>query len=98
MSEQEEAQPAAQRPGQPSQPGQNQPPPPPRQEPQYRPPPPQRPARRQGFLGGLLSALLAIWAVLKYGGVFLLKFGALKTLITLAISFGAYAVFFGPAF
>jgi Zn-dependent protease len=64
-----------------------------------RPPaPPTRPARRQGFLGGLVSALLAIWAFVKYGGLFLLKFGALKTLITLAISFWAYAVFFGPGF
>jgi len=151
MSEQEEAQPDAKRPGQPWQPGQYQPPPPPDyppppppgydrppEAPQYPPPPPpgyvpppsstpppvyappgqppappgyppappqdpqsRPPLQRQargGFLGGLISVLLAIWAFLKYGGVFLLKFGAFKTLITLVISFGAYAVFFGPAF
>ena len=47
---------------------------------------------------GLVSILLAIWAFIKLGIPFLFKFGAVKTLITLAISFWAYAVFFGPAF
>jgi Zn-dependent protease len=49
-------------------------------------------------MGGLVSVLLAIWAAFKYGGFLIFKFGALKTLITLAISFGAYAIFFGPGF
>jgi Zn-dependent protease len=62
-----------------------------------RPPAPPRP-RRNGVVGWLSSVLLAVWAVVKYGGLLVLKFGALKTLITLVISFGAYAVFFGPWF
>jgi Zn-dependent protease len=58
----------------------------------YEPPvqaPPEGPTRRtrSGFLGGLLAA-----------GAFLLKFGAFKTLLTLLLSFGAYAIFFGPWF
>ena len=63
------------------------------------PPQPQapgRPARRQGFLGGLVSALLAIWAFVKYGGLLLLKFGAFKTLLTLGISLGLWALLIGP--
>ncbi len=69
----------------------------------YRPQqPPQQPQRRfggrNGFLGGLIAALLAIWAYGKYALVFLLKFGAIKTLLTLLVSFGAYALFFGPWF
>jgi Zn-dependent protease len=59
----------------------------------YRPQPQQTPSRRsrsgggQGWLGGLAAGLAVIW-----------KFGVLKTLLTLALSFGAYALFFGPWF
>ena len=84
-------------------------PPPPPEEPAgyqpfdsyYRPQPlpqPRRAAGRNGFLGGLLALLVTIWAYGKYALLFLLKFGAIKTLLTLLISFGAYAVFFGPWF
>jgi Zn-dependent protease len=69
----------------------------------YRPqqPPQQQPrgaGRRNGFLGGLITILIAIWAYGKYALLFLLKFGAIKTLLTLLLSFGAYALFFGPWF
>jgi Zn-dependent protease len=84
------------------------PPPPPPEEPQgyqpfdsyYRPQAPQQPqnARRGGLLGGLLAVLAAIWAYGKYALLFLTKFGAAKTLLTLLISFGAYAIFGGPWF
>jgi len=88
--------------------GPSPPPPPPPEEPSgyqpfdsyYRPQPQAKPSRtgRNGFLGGLIAALLAIWAYGKFALVFLLKFGAIKTLLTLLISFGAYALFFGPWF
>jgi Zn-dependent protease len=83
------------------------PPPPPPGEPRgyqpfdsyYNPQPPQRPQRRasgrNGVLGGLLAILAAAFAYGKYALFFLLKFGAIKTLLTLLISFGAYAIFFG---
>jgi Zn-dependent protease len=65
----------------------------------YRPQPPQQPSRRAagrgGALGGLLALLATAWAYGKYAVLFLLKFGAFKTLLTLLISFGAYALFFG---
>jgi Zn-dependent protease len=57
---------------------------------------PPRPARRQGFLGGLVSAVLAIFAFIKYGGLLLLKFGAVKTLLTLLLSLGLWALLLGP--
>jgi Zn-dependent protease len=65
--------------------------------PQYEPPPgdpsqrPERPdqpaAGRSGLIGGLVAAL-----------AFLLKFGAVKTILTLLLSFALYAPFFGPWF
>jgi Zn-dependent protease len=63
----------------------------------YRPQPaqPPRQARRGGLLGGLVTILVAAWAYGKYALLFLLKFGVVKTLLTLLISFGAYALFFG---
>ncbi len=63
-------------------------------------PSPERPSRNRnsGLLGGLVAVLLTIWAWGKYALLFLLKFGAIKTLLTLVVSFGAYAVFFGPWF
>src|SRR3981081_3364868 len=63
----------------------------------YRPQPPQQPRRagRNGLLGGLVAILAAGWAYGKFALLFLLKFGVVKPLLTLLISFGAYAVFFG---
>jgi Zn-dependent protease len=58
--------------------------------------PRQQQQRRSGIFGGLMSILLAVWAFIKYGGLFLLKFGFAKTLITLLISFGLYAWALGP--
>ncbi len=66
--------------------------------PASRPPPRRVRARRGGLLGGLLALLSAIYAYGKYALLFVSKFGVLKTLITLAISFGIYAQFFGPWF
>lgn len=81
------------------------PPPPPSEEPPryepfqdyYKPQPQPRqvtPGTGRGMLGGLVAAFLA---VAKYGA-FLLTFAPFKTLITLVISFGAYALFLGPWF
>ena len=64
----------------------------------YHPAPAPSKRQREGIMGGIVSALLAVWAFVKYGGLLLLKFGAVKTLLTLAISFGAYAIFYGPWF
>jgi Zn-dependent protease len=60
--------------------------------------PPSQPARqsvqrRGGLVGGLLTLLAAIWAYGKYALV-IFKFGAIKTLLSLLVSFGAYAVYF----
>jgi Zn-dependent protease len=65
--------------------------------------PPQTPGqggnrRRGGLVGALLTVLATLAAWGKYALLLVGKFGALKTLITLAISFWAYAVFFGPGF
>ena len=68
----------------------------------YRPQPPQQSGRnasgRNGLIGWLLALLATIWAWGKWALLFLTKFGALKTLLTLLISFGAYAIFGGPWF
>jgi Zn-dependent protease len=45
-----------------------------------------------------MAVLLALAAWGKYALVFLLQFKALGTLLTMAVSFAAYAVFFGPWF
>src|SRR5919202_475337 len=82
--------------------------PPPEEPPPYQPfqqyydptPPASRPSSRQrsGLLGGLLALLAAAWGFGKYVLLFLLKFGAFKTLLTLFLSFGLYALAFGPWF
>jgi Zn-dependent protease len=54
--------------------------------------------RRGGILGGILTVLATLAAWGKYALLLVGKVGALKTLLTLAISFGAYAIFFGPSF
>lgn len=59
------------------------------------------PAPRQssrGLMGTVISAVLAIWAVVKYGLVFLVKIPALVTLGSALLSFGAYALLRGPEF
>ena len=61
-------------------------------------PPPRSRVQRSGLLGGLAAIGLAIWSYGKYLLLFGLKFKAFGTLITLAISFGAYAIFWGPWF
>ncbi len=66
---------------------------------QPQPAPPQRRGRqRQGIVGGLIALLAALWAYGKFLLLFIGKFGVLKTLITLFISFGAYAIIYGPWF
>src|SRR6202171_5149438 len=59
-------------------------------------PAPQQNSR--GLMGGLIAAVFAVWAVLKYGLLFLLKIPAGATLISLVVSFGGYALFYGPWF
>src|SRR6266851_148428 len=58
------------------------------------------PSRRTsgGIGAGLLAALAAAWAYGKYALLFLVKFKAFGTLISLLISFGGYALFWGPWF
>ena len=87
----------------PSQPGEYIPPPayqgasdiPPESPYHYSPAPRQS---NRGLMGGVLSAALAIWAVVKYGLVFLVKIPALLTLGSALVSFGAYALLRGPEF
>jgi Zn-dependent protease len=50
---------------------------------------------RGGFLGWLGTLIAGAFALFKYA-FFIVPYG--KTLITLVISFGAYAIFFGPWF
>src|SRR5438876_8229860 len=69
----------------------------PPQSPYHYSPAPSR--RASGGIGaGLLAALAAAWAYGKYALLFLFKFKAFGTLISLLISFGGYALFWGPWF
>jgi Zn-dependent protease len=62
----------------------------------YSPAPDQSSRRGLGsYLGGILAA---VWAFFKFGGLLLLKIPAAGTLISLVISFGGYALFYGPWF
>src|SRR5436305_3557190 len=91
-------------PYEPSQGGQYIPPPPayqatsdiPPQSPYHYSPAPQQGNR--GLLGWLVSAALAVWAVAKYGLLLLVKLPAGGTIISLIVSFGGYALVFGPWF
>lgn len=86
------------------------PPPPPPPPPQYQGGsdiPPQSPYHYSaspqqrntgGLLGWLGGAVLAAWAVVKYGLLILVKIPAFATLFSALISFGAYALVFGPWF
>ncbi|HEX2646288.1 MAG TPA: site-2 protease family protein [Candidatus Dormibacteraeota bacterium] len=58
----------------------------------YSPAPQQTNRSAFGWLG---SALLAIWAVIKYGGLFLVKLPAFATLATALVSVAAWALAFG---
>src|ERR1700704_378835 len=59
---------------------------------------PAPPSRNRGLLSGIGAALLAVWGFLKYGLLFAFKIPAFGTIISLVISFGGYAVFYGPWF
>src|SRR5216684_2266025 len=62
----------------------------------YSPTPNQGSRRGLGsYLGGLLAA---VWAFVKFGGLLIFKIPAAGTLISLVISFGGYALFYGPWF
>jgi len=85
--------------------GGKQPPPPPQYEVTSDIPPgspyhysPTPPARNGGLLSGIGAAVLAVWGFLKYGLLFAFKIPAFGTIISLVISFGGYAVFYGPWF
>jgi Zn-dependent protease len=58
--------------------------------------PPSRANR--GLLGGLFAALAAAWAYGKYALLLFFKIPAATTLVSLVISFGGYAIFYGPWF
>src|ERR1700716_227159 len=86
-------------------PGQVPPPPPPQypvtsdippDSPQHYSPAPSSGGR--GLLGGLGAALLAAWGVVKYGLLFAFKIPAFGTIVSLVVSFGGYALFYGPWF
>jgi Zn-dependent protease len=59
---------------------------------------PSAPRSNGSLLGWLGSAALAVWAVVKYGLVFLVKIPAFTTLFSALISVGAYSLFYGPWF
>src|SRR5256712_10987350 len=88
----------------PPQGGQYIPPPPPYQatsdippqSPYHYSPAPQ--GSNRSTLGWLGSAALAVWAVVKYGLVFLVKIPALATLFSALVSFGAYSLLYGAWF
>jgi Zn-dependent protease len=69
----------------------------PPQSPYHYSPAPNQGSRRGagGWLGG---ALAAVWAFVKFGGLLIFKIPAAGTLISLVISFGGYALFYGPWF
>jgi Zn-dependent protease len=54
--------------------------------------------RNGGIAGGLLALLAALWAYGKYALLFIFKFKAFASLLTMFVSFGAYALFFGWPF
>src|SRR5712692_1757082 len=69
----------------------------PPQSPYHYSPTPNQGSRRGlgGYLGGVLAA---VWAFVKFGGLLIFKIPAAGTLISLVISFGGYALFYGPWF
>src|SRR6202022_3184036 len=87
-------------------PGQVPPPPPPPQYPVTSDIPPDSPQHyspapasgNRGLLGGLGAALVAAFGFLKYGLLIAFKIPAVGTLLSLVVSFGGYALFYGPWF
>jgi Zn-dependent protease len=85
-------------------PGQIPPPPPqypvtsdiPPDSPQHYSPAPTNGSR--GLLGGIGAALVAAFGFLKYGLLIAFKIPAVGTLLSLVVSFGGYAIFYGPWF
>jgi Zn-dependent protease len=69
----------------------------PPQSPYHYSPAPNQGSRR-GLGGWLGGALAAVWAFVKFGGLLIFKIPAAGTLISLVISFGGYALFYGPWF
>jgi Zn-dependent protease len=69
----------------------------PPQSPYHYSPTPDQGSRRGlgGYLGGILAA---VWAFVKFGGLLIFKIPAAGTLISLLVSFGGYAIFYGPWF
>src|SRR5258706_1580087 len=55
-------------------------------------------ARNRGLLSGIGAAVLAVWGFFKYCLLFAFKIPAFGTIISLVISFGGYAGFYGPWF
>jgi len=62
----------------------------------YSPPPSRRASR--GVLGGLAAAAAAAFAYGKYALLLLFKIPFATTLLSLLVSFGGYAIFYGPWF
>ena len=89
----------------PQQRGEYLPPPPPPQyqvtsdippdSPLHRSPAPSQ-RRNTGIASGLIALLAAIWAYGKYALLFAFKFKLFATFLTMLLSFGTYALFFGP--
>jgi Zn-dependent protease len=69
----------------------------PPESPYHRSPAPSK-RRREGIAGGLLAALAAVWAYGKYALLILFKFKFIGTLISLVVSLGGYALFYGWGF
>src|SRR4030081_1259523 len=87
----------------PSQPGEYIPPPAyqgasdiPPESPYHSQPAPQQNSR--GLMGGLISAALAVWAVLEPRLLVLVRIPAWGTLRSRVVSFGGYALLYGPGF
>src|SRR6202171_5006626 len=85
-------------------PGQVPPPPPqypvtsdlPPHSPQHYSPAPA--AGNRGWLGGIGSSVVAAWGLSKSGLLFAFKSPAFGTIVSLVVSFGGYALFYGPWF
>src|SRR5690349_19991680 len=69
----------------------------PPQSPYHYSPAPQR-RSSGGLLGWIGSTALAAWAVVKYELVFLVELSAGAAMLSMLVSFGGYALVFGPWF
>src|ERR1700737_3550364 len=52
----------------------------------------------RSLVGGIGAALLAVWGFVKCGLLFAFKIPAFATIVSLVVSFGGYAIFYGPWF